>query len=83
MQKFLIKSKRFEIAYENIDIKILLFGSEQLTYIENQHIFIAVQEFLIKSKWFEIAYENIDNNLNKVQVILFFHNYLLMTFSLC
>ena len=62
MQEFLIKSKWFEIAYENIDIKLLLFGSEQLTDIENPQIFIAVQEFLIKSKRFEIAYENIDNN---------------------
>ena len=44
-------------------LKILLFGSEQLTDIENRQIFIAVQEFLVKSKRFEIAqYENIDNN---------------------
>ena len=36
-------------------VNILLFGSEQLSEIENRQIFLAVQEFLIKSKRFEIA----------------------------
>ena len=36
-------------------LKILPFGSEQLTDIENRQIFIAVQQFLIKSKRFEIV----------------------------
>ena len=36
-------------------VNILLFGSEQLSEIENRQIFLAVHEFLIKSKRFEIA----------------------------
>ena len=36
-------------------VNILLFGSEQLSEIENRQIFVAVHEFLIKSKRFEIA----------------------------
>ena len=36
-------------------VNILLFGSEQLSVIENRQIFSAVHEFLIKSKRFEIA----------------------------
>ena len=34
---------------------ILLYGSEYLTYNENQQVFLAVQNFLIKSKRFEIT----------------------------
>ena len=34
---------------------ILLYGSERLTYNENQQVFLAVQNFLIKSKRFEIT----------------------------
>ncbi|MES9994358.1 MAG: reverse transcriptase family protein [Candidatus Thiodiazotropha sp.] len=36
-------------------LNILLFGSEQLTDIENRQIFTAVQEFLVRSKRFEIV----------------------------
>ena len=34
---------------------IFLYGSEHLTYNENQQVFLAVQNFLIKSKRFEIT----------------------------
>ena len=46
-------NKIIQICQPTLDI--LLFGSEQLSEIENRQIFLAVQEFLVKSKRFEIA----------------------------
>ena len=46
-------NKIIQICQPTLDI--LLFGSKQLSEIENRQIFLAVQEFLVKSKRFEIA----------------------------